>query len=199
MAAAAKARGPWARLLSLWSAGASATPRLSRNVTTAAGGLGFRCPHRPAFPPRQFSIFSRHFSPISLAQRDRAIQDLLAEVEREKQREREEKRRAGEAVDEEAEEEDFMGVGPLIEKWEKRIAKETGDDEAWEIPTDSDSDDDERFSPQEVKKRVEEFEKKHKRHEELLHKFVEAGEHEQLVSSLPPFSFRSLIVLFKDD
>ncbi|CAA6655412.1 unnamed protein product [Spirodela intermedia] len=67
-----------------------------------------------------------------------------------------------------------MGVGSLIEKWEKRIAKDPGDDEAWEIPTDSDSEDDERFSPQEVKKRVEEFEKKHKRHEELLLKFAEA-------------------------
>uniref|UniRef100_A0A1D1XJS3 30S ribosomal protein S5 n=1 Tax=Anthurium amnicola TaxID=1678845 RepID=A0A1D1XJS3_9ARAE len=177
MAGAAKARGPWARLLCLWPAGGNAAKvHFSRDIPTfaAAGVVGSCCPCRPTLLPSQFITFQRHFSAITPAQRDRAVRDLLAEVEREKQREREEKRRAGEAVDDDEEEEDFMGVGPLIEKWEKRIAKETGDDEEWEIPTDSDSDDDERFSPQEVKKRVDEFEKKHKRHEELLLKFAES-------------------------
>ncbi|KAG1362595.1 hypothetical protein COCNU_10G008140 [Cocos nucifera] len=42
---------------------------------------------------------------------DRVVQELLAEVEREKQREREEKR-AGMEVDEEEKEEDCMGGGP---------------------------------------------------------------------------------------
>lgn len=54
--------------------------------------------------------------------------------------------------------------------------KDTTDLNRIEEPTDSDSDaDDERFSPDAVKKRVEVFEKKFKRHEELLNNFVEAG------------------------
>lgn len=103
------------------------------------------------------------------------VQELLAEVEREKQRDREEKRKAGIEVDEEEEEEDYMGVGPLIEKLEKKKIKDLDDiDQFWE-PTDSESDDDERFSPGEVKKRADEFEKKCKRHGELLKNFAEAG------------------------
>lgn len=181
MASVAKARGPWARILSVWRMDRASTVHYSRSVSTfSASGLGSFCVRGPNLPPRQLFSFPRHFSPISPAQRDRAVRDLLAEVEREKQRERDEKRRAGEAVDDEDEEEDYMGVGSLIEKWEKRIAKDPGDDEAWEIPTDSDSEDDERFSPLEVKKRVEEFEKKHKRHEDLLVKFAEAGEQQSL-------------------
>ncbi|CAA7390662.1 unnamed protein product [Spirodela intermedia] len=175
MAVVAKGRGPWARILSVWSMGRASTVHYTRNVSTfSASGLGSFCARRTILTPRQFFSFQRHFSPISPAQRERAVRDLLAEVEREKQRERDEKRRAGEEAVDDENEEDYMGVGSLIEKWEKRIAKDPGDDEAWEIPTDSDSEDDERFSPQEVKKRVEEFEKKHKRHEELLLKFAEA-------------------------
>ena len=119
-----------------------------------------------------------------MAQAERAVRDLLAEVEREKQREKDEKRRAGDPInddDGDDDEDDFMGVGPLIEKWEKRVAKDPGDDPAWEIPTDSDSEDDERFSPQEVKKRVEEFEKKQSRHKEFLLKFAESGEQQKLL------------------
>ncbi|KAG9455986.1 hypothetical protein H6P81_000494 [Aristolochia fimbriata] len=101
----------------------------------------------------------------------RTVQELLAEVEREKQKEIEEKKRAGIEVGDE-EEEDYMGVGPLIEKLEKQAAKHKGDAGGYEEPTDSDSDDDERFSPEEVKKRVDLFEKKYKKHEELLANFV---------------------------
>ncbi|XP_068652283.1 uncharacterized protein [Aristolochia californica] len=101
----------------------------------------------------------------------RTVQELLAEVEREKQQEIEEKKRAGIEVGDE--EEDYMGVGELIEKLEKQAAKHTEDVDGYEEPTDSDSDDDdERFSTEEVKKRVDEFEKKYKKHEEMLGNFV---------------------------
>nr|CAD1835970.1 unnamed protein product [Ananas comosus var. bracteatus] len=69
-----------------------------------------------------------------------------------------------------------MGVGPLIEKLEKKRAREADSafDMFWE-PTDSDSDeDDERFSPDEIKKRLDEFDRKCKRHSELLKNFAEA-------------------------
>lgn len=104
------------------------------------------------------------------------MQQLLAEVEREKQMAREERRKAGVALDgEDEDEEDYMGVTPLIEKLEKKKAKDLdGTDRFW-VPTDSESDDDERFSPDEVKKRLDEFEKKCKRHAELLKNFAEAG------------------------
>lgn len=106
------------------------------------------------------------------------MQELLAEVELEKKREIEQRKRAGLDVKEieDENEEDYMGVGPLIEKLEKEKLKDTTELNRDEEPTDSDSDeDDERFSPDAVKKRVEVFEKKFKRHEELLNNFVEAG------------------------
>jgi len=85
-------------------------------------------------------------------QSERAVSELLAEQERER-------RRAGEEVDEAAElAEDFLGVRPLLEKLERRKAKEAAkpppDDSFWE-PTDSDSDeDDERFSADSVRRRA---------------------------------------------
>lgn len=110
----------------------------------------------------------------------RAVHELLAEVEKEKQREREARRRAGlDTKDIDAEdEEDYMGVGPLIQKLEKEKLKgdASADLDFFEEPTDSESDDDdERFSPNNLKKRFEQFEKKCKRHEELLKNFVESG------------------------
>lgn len=108
----------------------------------------------------------------------RAVHELLAEVEKEKQREREARRRAGlDTKDIDAEdEEDYMGVGPLIQKLEKEKLKgdASADLDFFEEPTDSESDDDERFSPNNLKKRFEQFEKKFKRHEELLKNFVES-------------------------
>lgn len=106
------------------------------------------------------------------------MQELLAEVEREKQREREQRIRAGlDAKDIDAEDdEDYMGVGPLIEKLEKEKLRDSVDLHKYEEPTDSDSDeDDERFSTEAVKKQFEVFEKKFKRHGELLNNFAEAG------------------------
>lgn len=99
-------------------------------------------------------------------------------MEREKQREREQRKRAGldtKDIDRE-DEEDYMGVMPLIEKLEKEKLKDTGDLNLYEEPTDSDSDeDDERFTPDAVKKRFDEFQRKFTRHEELLNNFTEAG------------------------
>lgn len=69
-----------------------------------------------------------------------------------------------------------MRVTPLIEKLEKEKLKTTGDLNSYEEPTDSDSDDDdERFTPDAVKKRFDEFQRKFTRHEELLKNFTQAG------------------------
>ncbi|GAV91816.1 Ribosomal_S5 domain-containing protein [Cephalotus follicularis] len=68
-----------------------------------------------------------------------------------------------------------MGVGGLIEKLQRQKLKVTADLKRYEEPTDSDSDlDDERFAPDAVKKTFEVFEKKFKRHEELLKYFTHA-------------------------
>ncbi|KAL6330365.1 hypothetical protein AAG906_040293 [Vitis piasezkii] len=130
----------------------------------------------PHFPTAQTPHFpfpgtSRFFSSA------RTVQELLAEVEREKQREKEQRKRAGLDVKEieDEDEEDYMGVGPLIEKLEKEKLKSSGDLNMYEERTDSDSDeDDERFTTEAVKKRAEVFEKKFKRHGELLNNFAEA-------------------------
>lgn len=183
MAAIAKTKGTWARLI------------LSR--------FSAKPNKNPVFPPRNLSSLpvSRpqitHFQkPISNSQRSpfsnrffssaSPIQELLAEVEREKQREREERKRKGEVAEEDdEEEEDYMGVGPLIEKLEKKKLKDDENVEEFEEPTDSESDDDdERFTEEAVKKRAEEFEKKFKRHEELLKNFTEAGNLSLSLSSL---------------
>lgn len=105
------------------------------------------------------------------------VHDLLAEVEKDKQREREQRKRAGlDTKDIDAEdEEDYMGVTRVIEKLEKEKLKNTGDLNQYEEPTDSDSDDDdERFGTEAIKKRRDEFERKFKRHEEFLKNFTEA-------------------------
>lgn len=120
-------------------------------------------------------MLKSHFSTGSAY--SRVAQDLLAEVEREKEREREARKRQGldtKDIDQE-DEEDYMGVGPLIEKLEKEKLKDTGDLNLYEEPTDSDSDeDDERFSRDAVNKRFQVFQKKFKRHKELLQNFTEA-------------------------
>lgn len=94
-------------------------------------------------------------------------------------REREERIKAGlDTADLDAEEEeDYMGVGPLIEKLEKEKLKgEPPDLNRYEEPTDSDSDDDdERFSEEAENKLIDQFEKKFKKHEELLDNFTKAG------------------------
>lgn len=184
MAAAARSRAAatWARLLSLRShnlAGSNALPRnhhLAPRIT----------------PPRRHLAFSASAGGARpQIQSERAVHELLAEVERERERERKDRRagdgdKEGDPVeDQEEEEEDYLGVKPLIEKLERRKAKEAAADEDgyWE-PTDSDSDeDDERYTPDAIKKRVDEFERKCKRHGELLRSFAEAGNR-----PIPPIS-----------
>ncbi|KAL5545694.1 hypothetical protein UlMin_005381 [Ulmus minor] len=148
---------------------------------------GLRKPSKTPLPfSRVFSTF-RHF-PASQTPKlsfwgkarystasDRVAQDLLAEVEKDRQREREQRKRAGldtKDIDEE-DQEDYMGVMPLIEKLEKEKLKEVGDLNRYEEPTDSDSDEDEEASDDETK-RLDQFQRKFKRHEELLKNFAEA-------------------------
>ncbi|KAH7842002.1 hypothetical protein Vadar_000365 [Vaccinium darrowii] len=133
-------------------------------------------PHLPTPTPFPSSVFNSQFKNRSFST-DGIIQQLLAELERERNKEREERKRAGlDTADIDAEdEEDFLGVGPLIEKLEKgREKKDTGDLNMYEEPTDSESEDDERFAPDAVRKRAELFEKKCTRHEDLLEKFTDA-------------------------
>lgn len=112
---------------------------------------------------------------FSFATRAESIEELLAQVEREKHREREEKKKAGLEIDEGEDDVDYMGVGPLIEKLEKEKLKDWGDLlYQREEPTDSESEDDERFLPEAIKKRNDQFQKKIKRHEELLKNFVDS-------------------------
>ncbi|KAJ0034070.1 hypothetical protein Pint_26187 [Pistacia integerrima] len=104
-------------------------------------------------------------------------QDLLAQVERDKQREREARKRLGlDTKDIDAEdEEDYTGVGPMIEKLEKKLRTIPEEFIRNEEPTDLDRDeDDERFSREAVQKRYQLFQKKFKRFEELVRSFVDA-------------------------
>lgn len=102
----------------------------------------------------------------------------MAEVELEKKREREARKRAGldtEDIDKE-DVEDYMGVGPLIEKVEKERLDHITDWSLFDEPTDSDSEDeDDRFSQEAIHKRSELFERKFDRFEEMLKSFSETG------------------------
>ncbi|XP_071722062.1 uncharacterized protein [Rutidosis leptorrhynchoides] len=134
----------------------------------------------PANQTNTRSCFSKAYSSsssMSSSSPSKVVQDLLAELEREKQRERDTRKRAGmdtKDIDQE-EEEDFMGVMPLIEKLEKEKEKDTKALNMYEERSDSDDeDDDERFEPEALKKNVEVFEKKVNRHKELLKNFKDA-------------------------
>lgn len=113
--------------------------------------------------------------PFSTTSDSRIVQDLLAEVERDRLRERNERLRLGlDTADIDAEsEQDYMGVGPLIAKLEKEKQKESAELHRYEEPTDSDDDSDEE-TKDEVDKRCSDFERKYKRHQDLLHSFTEA-------------------------
>ncbi|GKV05527.1 hypothetical protein SLEP1_g17528 [Rubroshorea leprosula] len=142
-------------------------PSFHRKISTFAH---FSSNQRPksALPPRA------HFSTASAATNN-VVRDLLAELEREKQREREARKRKGlgtKDIDEE-DEEDYMGVMPLIEKFEKEKWKDTEDLMLIEEPTDSDSEEDEEDRDA-AEKAFEMYERKCKRHEELLKNLTEA-------------------------
>ncbi|KAF0895430.1 hypothetical protein E2562_012438 [Oryza meyeriana var. granulata] len=180
MAAAARSRAAtaaWARLLSLQpSPLVSSSHHLSSRIASPRRHFAFSA-SASASSSSSSSSSSFRGSKLQQIQSERVIHDLLAELERERQRDRQD---AGAAADPDhdgdAEEEDFLGVKPLIEKLERRRAKEAAapDDSFWE-PTDSDSDEeDERYTPDAIKRRVDEFERKCKRHSELLRSFAEA-------------------------
>ncbi|CAK8578988.1 unnamed protein product [Lathyrus sativus] len=103
----------------------------------------------------------------------RIVQDLLAQVERDRLREKNDRKRAGlDTADIDAEsEEDYMGVSSMIEKLEKGKLKETTELNRFEEQTDSDSDDEDVDAYQ---KKFEDFEKKFKRHEEMIQSFADA-------------------------
>ncbi|KAK9148964.1 hypothetical protein Scep_007721 [Stephania cephalantha] len=150
-----------------WSLSRLLTTPPLRNLNPNLSSLAHSRPHQCRTP--------NHHRHRFFSSSGGAADELLAEVERERQREREQKRRAGVEVNEgDEEEEDYMRVGPLIEKLEKEKLKPCPDLYLREEPTDSESEDDERFAPDAVKKRFEEFEKKFKRHEELLKNFTDA-------------------------
>ncbi|GLT87392.1 hypothetical protein SLE2022_054780 [Rubroshorea leprosula] len=142
-------------------------PSFHRKISTFAH---FSSNQRPKseLPPRA------HFSTASAATNN-VVRDLLAELEREKQREREARKRKGlgtKDIDEE-DEEDYMGVMPLIEKLEKEKWRDTEDLMLIEEPTDSDSEEDEEDRDA-AEKAFEMYERKCKRHEELLKNLTEA-------------------------
>jgi len=188
-AARSRAAAAWARLLSLRPHSLAESTALPRH----RHHLGSRIT-----PPRRHLAFSASAGgarPNQKIQSERVVHELLAQVERERQRERQDRRakdgkdQEEEPEEEEEEEEDYMGVKPLIEKLERRKAKEAAADEGFWEPTDSDSDeDDERYTPDAIKRRVDEFERKCKRHGEYLQSFAEAGNKttSSLSSSRPP-------------
>ncbi|KAL6997968.1 hypothetical protein U1Q18_008092 [Sarracenia purpurea var. burkii] len=158
------------------SISSSSSSSTTTTTTAAAAAIShFHFP-TPLLPNSQFRT-RFHFPGNRFFSSATTIEELLADVAREKQKEREERRRAGlDAAEIDAEdEEDYMGVGPLIEKLEKEKLKDSGVDlNRYEEPTDSESEDDERFTPESVQKQAELFEKKFKRHEELLKNFTDA-------------------------
>ncbi|PPS00568.1 hypothetical protein GOBAR_AA20085 [Gossypium barbadense] len=130
-------------------------------------------------PKSPLSFMRCHFSTSFTS--DEAIDDLLeelvAEVELEKQKEREDRKRKGldtKDIDEE-DNEDYMGVTPLIAKLEKKELTEQDIDLMLEVPTDSDTEEDsEDENDRDENKWELQFEKKKKMHEQLLKNFCEA-------------------------
>lgn len=112
----------------------------------------------------------------STASDARVVMELLKEVEKDRLREKNERLRAGlDTADIDAETEDgydYMGVSSLIEKLEKEKLKETSELNRYEEPTDSDSDDEEDLDANQ--KKVDDFERKFRRHEEMIQNFTEA-------------------------
>ncbi|KAJ0666689.1 hypothetical protein HanPI659440_Chr17g0669561 [Helianthus annuus] len=101
---------------------------------------------------------NRLFSSMPSYAGDRVVRELLAEVEREKQREREQRKKAGlGTADIDAEDdEDYMGVGRLIETLEKENKKQVDPRilNMREEPTDSESEeDDHRFTHEAIQQR----------------------------------------------
>ncbi|KAB1995805.1 hypothetical protein ES319_D13G186100v1 [Gossypium barbadense] len=131
-------------------------------------------------PKSPLSFMRCHFSTSFTSDEaiDNLLEELVAEVELEKQKEREDRKRKGldtKDIDEE-DNEDYMGVTPLIAKLEKKELTEQDIDLMLEVPTDSDTEEDsEDENDRDDNKWELQFEKKKKMHEQLLKNFCEAG------------------------
>lgn len=108
---------------------------------------------------------------------DKVVKQLLAEVEAEKRREREARKGAGlDTADIDAEEhEDYMGIGPRIAKLEKLNLKDANSPHLYKFEEPTDTEDSDEETHEEFEKRKSMFEKKFRRHEELLRNFIDAG------------------------
>ncbi|KAK9102582.1 hypothetical protein Sjap_019836 [Stephania japonica] len=140
-----------------------ATPPLLRNPNLNPNfNISSSFAHSPPLPHTQCRAPNprHHFFSFSCG----ATEEILAKVERERQREREERRKAGIEIDDkdEEDEEDDIGVGPLIKKLEKEKLSPCPDLYLHEEPTNFESEDDERFAPDALKKWFEENDKKFK-------------------------------------
>ncbi|KAI3858258.1 hypothetical protein MKX03_001059 [Papaver bracteatum] len=172
-ASISKSRGTWSRILlkSPSLKNPSTHKNLCRKISNSSPQI-----HHFQIPKSNISLSHYRFSSSFAPSSDRVIQKLLEEAEAEaaKQKEKDEKRKAGllDDNDDVEEEEDYMSVGPMIEKLEKQNAKEKGPLGQHEEPTDSESEVDERWEPDAVQKRSDEFEKKCNRHAELLTSFA---------------------------
>lgn len=126
-------------------------------------------------PHSRIPFLANNSALFSTSSDDRLVQDLIAEVERDRLRERNERLRLGlDTTDIDAEhEQDYMGVGPLIEKLEKEKLKDSPELLRYEEPTDSDTDSDEE-KEEDVDKRLRDFEKKFEKHQDLLKSFTDA-------------------------
>ena len=81
-------------------------------------------PISSTIPTLKSPFKTHHFRNFSIqADAEAALRSLLLDIEEEKHKEREAKKKAGILIDEAAEEEDYLGVTPLIEKLEAQDAK----------------------------------------------------------------------------
>ncbi|XP_026455774.1 uncharacterized protein LOC113356774 isoform X2 [Papaver somniferum] len=166
-----KSRGTWSRIL-LKSPSLKNPSIPHKNICRKIPNSSPKI-HHFQIPKSNLSLSHYRFSSSFVPSSDRIIQKLLEEAEAAKQKEKDEKRKAGVLDDnDDVEEEDYMSVGPMIEKLEKQNAKEKGPLGQHEEPTDSESEVDERWEPDAVQKRSDEFEKKCNRHAELLTSFA---------------------------
>ncbi|KAL1552175.1 hypothetical protein AAHA92_13005 [Salvia divinorum] len=140
------------------------------------------CSHTfPPFPPPPSSIFatqitrnySSNFLDLSPTARLAAAERAFDEIEEQAARERREANtKAGVAVAADEDEEDYLGVGPLIERLEKRNAKDKVSElNQHEEATDSDSEPEDEEA---INMRSEMFEKKFNQFEKFLDNFSKA-------------------------
>lgn len=100
----------------------------------------------------------------------RAASELRADLEKEMQR----VNISGKKEDAENDE-DYTGVALKIAKLERQIGWLTKQEDNFVEPSDSEREEDDRFRPEELKKKEMDFGRKCRSHEELLKKFAYAG------------------------